>query len=317
MASFNANMLMRELRKASGLTQKQVAEGICSRQTISMIESGDRKPDWYTFSNVMRKLNVDPTQYYNDIASEDEIKLFNRVEEVIKLSRALDYEGLKVSLDEVEQDERYSKGYGQLILLGLKSSVYGQGPYKNAELALKYSYEFIRIFRPDFEIEKIPEYFLSDSDIKAIQRLAMAYNCSNEIERELQIKYMLLENLKKNYAINADSAFRYTQCTIISNMVRTLVQFLKRYDEAIQVIEDNMDIMKHANMVSIYMYTLMYITVAYMHLGRKAEGEDAYKRCLMYAHAVDNNFALNMTVENVKSFFKEELGYELDVVVKL
>ena len=317
MASFNANMLMRELRKASGLTQKQIAEGICSRQTISMIESGDRKPDWYTFSNVMRKLNVDPTQYYNNIASKDEMELFNKVEEVIKLSRALDYEGLKTSLDEIEHDERYSKDYGYLILLGLKSSVYGQGPYKNAELALKYSYEFIRIFRPDFEIEKIPEYFLSDSDIKAIQRLALAYNCSNEFEKVLRIKYMLLENFKKNYTSEVDGTFRYIQCTLITNIVRTLVEFVKRYDEAIQVIDNNIDIMKHANMVSLYMYTLMYKAAAYMHLGRKTEGEDAYKRCLMYAHAVDDNFALNMTIENVKSFFKKELGYELDIVVKL
>jgi len=317
MASFNANMLMRELRKASGLTQKQIAEGICSRQTISMIESGDRKPDWYTFSNVMRKLNVDPTQYYNNIASEDEIELFKTVEEIEKLSRALDYEGLKALLDEIEHDERYLKDYGYLHLLGLRSNVYAQGPYKNAELALKYSYEFLRIIRPNFEVEKIPKYFLSGTEIKAIQRLACAYGCANDFDKELQIKYMILENFKKNYTSEVDGTFRYIQCTLVTNIVRTLVLSVKRYDEAIQVINNNMALMRDAKMVSVYMYTLMFKAVAYMHLGRKVEGEDAYKRCLMYAHAVGDNFAVNMTIENVKDFFKRQLGYELDIVVEL
>ena len=53
MAMFNANLIMRELRKAKGLTQEQMAEGICSRSAIAMIEKGERKPDWHIFSGAM------------------------------------------------------------------------------------------------------------------------------------------------------------------------------------------------------------------------------------------------------------------------
>ncbi len=68
MPLFNANMLIRELRKARGLTQEKLAEGICSRQTITKIENGERKPDWWTFKNIMLRLESDPENYMSDIA---------------------------------------------------------------------------------------------------------------------------------------------------------------------------------------------------------------------------------------------------------
>jgi len=99
MALFNANILMRELRIASGLTQEQVAEGICARQTISAIETGNRKPDIFIFANVLKKLNVNPAHYCSDIANDNEIYIYNKLNLINKTLNVFDYDGIKTQIE--------------------------------------------------------------------------------------------------------------------------------------------------------------------------------------------------------------------------
>jgi len=199
LAMFNANILVRELRKASGLTQEQVAEGICSRQTISAIEKGKRKPDWYTFSNIMRKLNIDPALYYSDIASEDEVYIINQANAGNKLISVFDYEGIRLEVEKMEQDARFAEGLGYQVLLSMKTILYSQGLHMNTELAYKYAMEYIRLFRPDFEVEKIPSYHLSYDNINAINRLCTVYQHSGEHEKAIEIYYTLIDNFERVY----------------------------------------------------------------------------------------------------------------------
>jgi len=126
MALFNANLIIRELRKAKGITQEALAEGICSRSTITMIEQGKRKPDWFTFSNIMKKLGVDPTRYFNDIASEDELYIYNQINVANKLLGSFDFDGVKVELEKMEKDKRFTKGLGYQVLVGYRSILYSQ-----------------------------------------------------------------------------------------------------------------------------------------------------------------------------------------------
>ena len=60
MPLFNVSVMIRELRTAKGLSQEKLAEGICSRQTVYMIERGARKPDWHTFKSIMLRLGLNP-----------------------------------------------------------------------------------------------------------------------------------------------------------------------------------------------------------------------------------------------------------------
>ena len=60
MAIFIVGMLITHLRQQKKLTQEQLAEGICARETITRIEKGERKPDWYTFRNIMYRLARTP-----------------------------------------------------------------------------------------------------------------------------------------------------------------------------------------------------------------------------------------------------------------
>jgi len=317
MALFNANLIIRELRKAKGLTQEQLAEGICSRSTITMIEQGKRKPDWFTFSNIMKKLEVDPTQYFSDIASEDEIHIYNQINIANKLIGLFDYEGLKAELEKIEKDERFTHGLGYQVLLGYRSIFYSQEKYMDIDLAFKYSMEYIRLFRPNFEIEKIPDYFLSDNDIKAINRLATAYNSSGDNEKAIAIRYMLLENFEKNYKVDIENSLRDTYIFTISNIARALVEEVGRYEESIQMVDKGMEMLKGSENVKAYIRLLYHKAYALMYLNRTQEGEEHFKRCLMFSYALGESAPSDMKVEYHKDYFKKIFGYELGLTIKI
>jgi len=315
MALFNANLIIKELRKAKGLTQEQLAEGICSRSTITMIEQGKRKPDWFTFSNIMKKLDVDPAQYFSDIACEDEIYIYNQINIANKLLGLFDYDGLKVELEKIEQDERFAKGLGYQVLLGYRSIFYNQEKYMDVELAFKYSWEYIRLFRPDFEIDKIPDYFLSDNDIKAINRLATVYNSSGDTKKAVAIRYMLLENFEKNYKVNTENSMRDTYIYTISNIARALVEELGQYEEGIEMVEKGMEMLKGTENIKAYIRLLYHKAYALMYLGRKQEGEEAFKRCFMFSYAMGDSAPLDMKVDYHKQYFKKIFGYDLEIAL--
>ena len=317
MAAFNANMLIRELRSASGLTQEQLAEGICTRKTIYSIEKGVQKPDLFTFNSLMKRLNVNPMQYYNDVASEDDMYIFEKTRITNKMLKASDFEGLKTQLNEMEQDNRFAEGLGYSFLLTQRSTLYSQGAYMDTNLAIKYSMEYLKIFRPNFEIEKIPDYFLSDSEINIINNIATAYIHSGNAEKSLEIRYMLMENIEKHYTANIYSFVLRTYHTIIKDIAKTLVEEVGRYEECIQIAEKGMDIIKNAHHTNLYIHFAWYKGTALMHLGRKQESEDVFKRCIAYSFAMGKNIPAGMTVDYLKSDFEKKFGYKLDLFISV
>jgi transcriptional regulator with XRE-family HTH domain len=63
MPRFSADTLIKSLRKAKGLTQHELCEGICSQDELSRIERNKHRPTWYVFERIMQKLGEDPNRY--------------------------------------------------------------------------------------------------------------------------------------------------------------------------------------------------------------------------------------------------------------
>ena len=332
MAMFNANLLMKELRKASGMTQNQVAEGICSRGTIASLEAGHRKPDWFTFKNVMLKLGVDPTLYYNDIVSADEAYIMNTHTKCTNLIRTQDLPQLKNELEKIEQDPRFSEGLGRRVYLGIMGTYYVlsyvqavyYSPDKNEAAgaqflppALEHTMELLASYRADFEIDNIPNYFLSNAEQIALDRLANIYLFLGQAEKSVEIGTMLLENLEKNYKVDLIDDLRYFHLLIMGNIANTLMEKLHKYNECLNLLDKGISKIKDRfGIYSYYRFSYMKAR-ALIHLDRKEEGEELFKKCIMFSHGAEQYLPGDMKVEFQKNIFSETFGYTFDLTTSI
>ncbi|MCL2841578.1 MAG: helix-turn-helix domain-containing protein [Defluviitaleaceae bacterium] len=312
MALFNVSALICEMRKAKGLTQAQLAEGICSRQTISAIEKGNRKPDWFTFKLIMHKLGVDPNHYFNDMASADDVFIQRQVKKLDNLILTLDWDGLKVEHDNMEKDKRFSTGEGRRALLGLKANLYNQGKYSNPQLAIEASMERLKINRPHFKLENAHKYILTYEEQMAINALATVYYDIEAYEQCIALKKLVLHSLEKNNKnsmndTNLSFSFHYF---IVATGLCLAFKEYGMYEDCIAWADKAIKLYNGSRHTEYYIRILRYKAFSLLKLGQE-EGKALYKKALLYAYIFDEY--LEMGFESMKSEYNENFGDILDL----
>jgi len=314
MALFNANMILRELRKTKGLTQEQLAEGICSRSTITMIEQGKRRPDWWTFKQLAAKLGIEPEQYFNDIANEDEVYIFNKYATISKLSFTQDYETMKYELSKLEQDERFTKeknSSGYRLLLNLKIIFYIDSPYRDLDIAIECCLERLRLYRPNFDLNEIENYVLTSEELNIIDSLLEAYALLQRYDEVIGYRKKILDNFERNYiamTLRVLEAYAWS----ISFFAHTLLR-AGRYEEAIDAADKGIDIsFGEYTMCRQFQECTFYKAQALMKLGKKEEGQEFMKRYLAYLYGMSKDTVLP-EYERARNEFEKEFGCKFDL----
>lgn len=73
------NEIIRFERIYSGQTQEELSENICTPETLSRIESGQRAPSRKNFSAIMNKLGIE-REIYNSYISASEFEIYEEKE---------------------------------------------------------------------------------------------------------------------------------------------------------------------------------------------------------------------------------------------
>ena len=316
MALFNANLILRELRKTKGLTQEQLAEGICSRSTITMIEQGKRRPDWWTFKQLAVKLGIEPEEYFNDIASEDEVEIFDIYSTIMKLHAVEDFEGFKREIEKLEQDERFNKkkeSNGYRLLLNARIIFYIGGPYQDLDIVIASCLERLSLFRPGFDLNKLEDYVLTAEEVSMIDSLLEAYAQQHRYDEVIMHRKKLLDNFERRYVamtIRALSAYAWS----ISFLAYTLIR-AQRYEEAIEVADKGIDIAFAEDTLNRQFQDFTFCKAhALLKLGKKEEGQELMKRHLAYVYSMGKDIILPEYEQTQKEFVKD-FGYKLDLTL--
>ena len=312
MPLFNANQMIKEMRKIKGLTQEKLAEGICSRSTINMIEQGKRKPDWYTFKSLMDRLGVDVGNYFSDTASENEAELYSLLYSLRRLRTLDKFDELKTEIEKMNTNEKFKEGLGYRVYRECCGFFYSAGPYADLPLALKYTMEILEETRPGFDVEEMQNYFLSDNERAAVGRLINIYGETGETEKAIRLRYKLIENYEKNNT-PMGLLVRGNYCTQIANLAYRLNE-AGRYEECLEATEKGMK--TAANDIAtteVYMRILYFKACALLFLNQKEEGNALYKRYIHYAHAMGENQSPDFSVEFLKKNYEKSFGGKLEL----
>lgn len=154
---------IKELRKQIGLSQEELAEGICTQAQISKIEKGDVYPYATTLYLISKKLGVD-VNYFFDIGMTPRLDYVQEVAHQLKIARrTMNYQDMRDIVKAEENNPLFSQNKQNHQLLVWHKGIYEYMMNKNMEKAIGYLEEAIALSDLTNKVysEREIEYLLS------------------------------------------------------------------------------------------------------------------------------------------------------------
>lgn len=187
-----------ELRKVVGLTQGEIAEGICTQALISRIEKGDIFPSATTLYQISRKLGVD-VNYFFEIGTTPRLDYIKEVERQLrKLRIQLRYEEMMEVIRAEEKNPIFFKDDYNLQLLLWHRGIYTFEIEKQRETA-------ITIFWEAFHLTYDSKKALSEREMEILLSIGAMELTGENYEKALEIYNKVRQGLKKFDQLNDKS----------------------------------------------------------------------------------------------------------------
>ena len=324
MALYNANLMIRESRKARGLTQEQLAEGICARETIVKLEKGARKPNWFVFREILRRLGLEDSVYQDVIGSEEDVSAYHRLNKCYALVNMHKYDEIQAEIASMEAEPMWRNGVWYEMLLRFKILFYTHGisttaqanKYINAPLAIEYAMEALQLTRPNFDTNKILEYFLATHEYRTLRLLASAYTMVGKTDEAIKIWQDLKAHAEDGHSVHISgtlNAMNAEYRLVLTALALTLLT-IGRYEECLQIAEENLSRF-HLGYESPVNYAnhLALKADALRALGRVDESKAFEKKSLLLHYVFDGFLGINF--DSSKKRYEEQYGGKLDLSV--
>ena len=311
--------IVKSRRKYLGMTQSQLAEGICRRETIARLESGKRKTDFFIANEVMHKLGLIMESGIEIPISRDCSTVRERNIELNQLSAVHDYRGCMEFVEKWKDHRLFRKGtYGYIIIKQAEITAYfHNGDPNGPDRTYAIIYEILNILRPGFQLEKIGDYYLSQLETATLQNLSVHYalhkndwnkgiELLEKVTKALEVKYVKITGFGKWY---------------YRNMLGFLCMFYLqagRFQDALETAENCIGFFFDGYLATVSpapcFYRGMCVKAASLiKLGRKEEGEEQYKKFLMLSYVLDGFLGESFDA-HVKAA-EEVLGSPIDLSI--
>lgn len=200
MIKYTVGEVIRRERKKQGLSQELLSDGICTPSWLSKIESGASIPTNTLFEALMQRLGKNSSQYVC-FKSEIEMKIdhlkfdtrrhcaTNELCEAIK-----SFTELKAL---VKEDNRLDQQFILLYEILLFNHEVEDHTHK-----LELLYQAIHYSIPEFSLDAINDYLLSNDEIVILNNIAISYKVLGELKKAISILKTLkqyIENPRFDY----------------------------------------------------------------------------------------------------------------------
>lgn len=225
--------IIRSLRKQAGLSQEELADGICSSVSVSRIENGTQMPSGTVLEALLARLGTSTYQicdiYYK---SEKQLAFEQEAETVNRLIAEGNLEQAKSRLlclkDRAKADSSNLQYY---LLLDATVKLY-EGDQTGRILSILY--EALEQTKPAFDFEDFRNTLLSAREVNILNVIVAAHFRSGDSLKAIRLGEELMSSLKKHKS----GLKEYTIMRI--NLALNLSQCMeeeRRYQEALMYIQ--------------------------------------------------------------------------------
>lgn len=299
MTLFQVDILIKQLRKNNNLSQEQLSEGICTKDTLSRIERGLRRPDWYIFERLMQRLGEDPQKYFTDIATKKDKEILDVRDKLKYLLRDKNIDEAETLIEELNNNKSFQEGSNLQFLLKSKATLaFNKKDYHGM---YNYAVDAIKITKPHFNEELIDTYILFYDEIIIINQIATAHFYISSTEKSTDTLLMLKASMDKGY-IDYDEKIR-TYITILYNITKNL-GILKRYDECLEICDIGIELCQKYQNTYLHPMLLYYKACCLLYLEKKEEGISILEK----AYALFIGYDRLTELAEIKSYVEKEFG---------
>ena len=292
----NIGGLVKNRRLELGLTQAQVAEGICTRETISQLESNKTLPRLFAVDKILDKLTIDGDTLLALPGSKQDMYSLKKQAEIFALMYNAEKEpkegekNLKEALEALSNDRDIDENYKSFLLDFGYTHLYIYGKAEqNLELAESRAFSLLCKHRPGFNLSKLGTYYLTSTELNIINRLSYLYRLKNEPKTAI---YMLEKSKSFQEEKQLDRDLRGFRPIYISTIMHLADTFLdsNHFEEALGLVNTHYPRLKEHDSLKLVMKFLYIHCLALLNLGRKKEGEEIFNKICLLHDTVDNLF---------------------------
>ena len=237
MSNYNVGQIIKLTREAMGLSQEELAEGVCSVQTLSRIENGKVKVKKKTYQQLMEKLGRDGTKNYSVLSTEN-FELLDIMAEVDDLIFRHEYEEAEkknnILKEKLDLDNFLNYQYIERYEINIADRL---GRISSLETLARLE-DLISQTIPDYHQLLDKTFPFMYKEVLVLMNIGTAYGDLKENEKAIQIFYMLIRSLNTGYMRPSDSN-RIT-IMLIANIARIYGGMGER-DKAIRMCRNAID----------------------------------------------------------------------------
>lgn len=305
MALYPIGHVIKRKREEQGLSQEDLADGICSAPTLSRIESGQRFPSKANFVALMERLGYSIGNA-DIFVSEEEIKIHELQFKIRQEGILKHYPQMKTLLDKMEHlvhihgdDPAYIQFITMHRILCEDADTFPAAHIPALEEAL-------RMTIPKYGKISLQKLFLSFDELLLAHTIAI-YCCENgELEKGLGLYHDIKEYMEERI-LNAEERMRLYPA-IIYNMGRYLAKS-GRYQECIDFCLEGIRILTEHNRMQL-IYLLSYtIAWCYEKLDRELYRKEIIRFMLQayyFAQSIQDEEVLHNSRQFLETHFPEE-----------
>ena len=223
----NIATIIKEKRKEKGLTQKELAQGICAQAVISKIEKGEANPSIDIFFQLAKKLDIDMS-VVSEIFELKNSKKKNKVfsDKVKNLLYMRDYDHLKNEIDNIEKKN-----------MTIEETLYYEWLFVITEYMLK-KIDFLETINKLKSLLLVTKNDYFKLYLKIVSAIGSIYSENNENKLALSYFELIVDDYKKSEDFQDRITFLYSISRayyIDENLDDSLLYISKGIDEILDI----------------------------------------------------------------------------------
>ncbi len=284
-------------RKAKGMTQEELSDGICAQETLARIEQG-RKAHNRNFVRLAERLSWTKKKLTNEIGAWD-YSVLEKKHEIDWLMSRYQYKKAKEKLQEFPCPDTVEGRQFYLYKLTAAEMEVGE---KSPEEALKLYEEALALTLQVESIDKIREYVLTRQEVVILNGIAMVCEKINKLEETLTIYKNILENYSASKILDI---FKSRGMLLVLGNYASYLEMAGKIEESMEICLKNMKLELKCRRVGEVASILCDIAYIYE---RKKESVELQKRLYWQAHCISELIENKVIQEIIEEFYSEVYG---------